>query len=301
MVLNGAPVDFEVKLDLTVNSSYLVKMEPDFLNGKVMGFLFIMIDITEVKKLQEDQKLFEARLIEKSKLSLLGEMAGGVAHEINNPLAIIKGTAQILKKSILNKNSKEIDFGKTERNVEKIIETSERIAKIVKGLRSFSRDAENDAWENFEVVEVVNDAMALCEEKFKAHGIKFFVEFTSNEKIYGNRVEISQVLVNLISNSYDAIDHHEEKWIKLEVVNIDQQTLAISVTDSGQGIDPSIQVKLMQPFFTTKEIGKGTGLGLSISLGIAKKHGGNLYLDRESKNTRFVFTLACSNSALKSA
>lgn len=301
MVLNGEPVEFELDFEMPINSFYLAKMEPDMHEGKVMGFLLIMINISDVKKLQNDQKIFEARLIEKSKLSLLGEMAGGVAHEINNPLAIIKGSAQILKKSITAVGSSNIDLDKAERNIQKILETSERIARIVKGLRSFSRDAENDVWESFEVVDVVNDAMALCEEKFKAHGIKFFVEFTINEKIYGNKVEISQVLVNLMSNSYDAISSMEEKWIKIEVLNTDDQKIAISVTDSGLGIDPNIQSKLMQPFFTTKEIGKGTGLGLSISIGIAKKHGGNLYLDNQSPHTKFVFVLPEEKASLKSA
>ena len=102
--------------------------------------------------------------------------------------------------------------------------------------------------------------------------------------------QIEQVLLNLLSNSYDAIVNTPGPWI-LIVVKSNGQTAEISVTDSGKGIAPEIVSKIMQPFYTTKEVGKGTGLGLSISLGIIKSHHGEFYYDQNSKNTRFVIQL----------
>jgi C4-dicarboxylate-specific signal transduction histidine kinase len=102
--------------------------------------------------------------------------------------------------------------------------------------------------------------------------------------------ELAQVLLNLLNNSYDAVQDLPEKWVR---VNLDSfgSTIDIRVTDSGPGIPAEISSKLMQSFFTTKEIGKGTGLGLSISKGIVEAHNGNIRIDNNCKNTCFVVTL----------
>ncbi|HEX4924120.1 MAG TPA: ATP-binding protein, partial [Bdellovibrionales bacterium] len=102
--------------------------------------------------------------------------------------------------------------------------------------------------------------------------------------------QISQVLLNLLNNAHDAVAEQTEKWVKLDVRDLGD-SVELSVTDSGAGIPPEIQEKIMQPFFTTKQIGEGTGLGLSISKGLVDSHHGQLRLDAKSKNTRFVVLL----------
>ncbi len=104
--------------------------------------------------------------------------------------------------------------------------------------------------------------------------------------------QISQVLLNLLNNSFDAIEERAEKWIRVRFeINSNKKILIIKVTDSGDGIPNEIVHKMMNPFFTTKDIGKGTGLGLSISKGIIEEHGGHLIYNAQSKNTEFVVEL----------
>lgn len=117
------------------------------------------------------------------------------------------------------------------------------------------------------------------------------VELPHHEiKISCHPAQISQIILNLLNNSFDAVSVLEEKWVRL-VVKENKNDVEIQVTDSGKGIPYEYQSKLTQPFFTTKASGKGTGLGLSISQVIAEAHHGELYLDKESKNTRFIVKL----------
>ena len=237
--------------------------------------------ILEIKKQQ-------AALIGSSKMSALGEMAGGIAHEINNPLAIIGMKAALLKKLI---QSDQFDKKTAALWAEKIELTVERIAKIIKGLGSFAREGNNDSFEYTSIKGIVNDALSLCFEKFKAHGITIiFEECTDDLLIECRAVQVSQVLLNFLNNAHDAIERLDHKWVKIQV---SEKTayVEISVTDSGAGIAPELREKVMIPFFTTKEIGKGTGLGLSISRGIIHSHQGKIEIDTQCSNTRFIITL----------
>jgi C4-dicarboxylate-specific signal transduction histidine kinase len=103
--------------------------------------------------------------------------------------------------------------------------------------------------------------------------------------------QVAQVLLNLLTNALDAVQGTPNPWVKFEVFATNNQRIRFILTDSGPGIPKKNIGKIMQPFFTTKEVGKGTGLGLSISLGIAKSHGGNLWLNQSAKNTQFFFEL----------
>jgi signal transduction histidine kinase len=140
---------------------------------------------------------------------------------------------------------------------------------------------------------MTRDVLNLCEQKIKNAQINLIVKMPEDEIVVEcSNTQISQVLLNLIGNAHDAIVSFESKWIILEFKLINNQSFVeCSVTDCGNGIPKEIVEKLMQPFFTTKDVGKGTGLGLSISLGIIKAHKGKFYLDESSKNTRFVFEI----------
>lgn len=205
-------------------------------------------------------------------------MSSGIAHEINNPLTVIKAKVYQIKKNIHNTNE-----DKMLQDLDIISKTTDRIYKIVKGLRSFARDASEDPFERLTSKQIIQASLDLCQERFQQFGVQVILNQNSDFPINGRESQLVQVLVNLLSNAFDAIQNLNEKWIQVDVSNYE-----ISVTDSGNGIPKAIADKLMQPFFTTKEVGKGVGLGLSISKGIIADHGGKLFLDSTVTNTRFV-------------
>jgi len=229
----------------------------------------------------------KALSIQASKMAALGEMAGGVAHEINTPLGTIQVIANYLATGI---SSKRMDEATVLKSLEKIEDTVTRIAKIVKGLQLFARDGKTDPKIESSVIKIVEDTFSLCREKFQSNGVQLDFVVAEDVTLACRPMEISQVLVNLLNNSFDAIQDQEKKWIRVELKDAGENC-EISVTDCGRGIPKEIQMKIMQPFFTTKALGKGTGLGLSLSKGIVESHGGKLEIDDSSPHTRFVIRL----------
>lgn len=248
--------------------------------GKVIKILGTTQDITERFKIQ-------LQMIQSNKMASLGEMASGIAHEINNPLAIIKMTALQMQKNINEENTV------LKNGVIKIDSTVDRISKIIQGLRTFSRDGRNDPFEIVSFDHLIDDILSFCKERLKHHSIQLIKEdFDPNLVFEGRQIEISQVILNLLNNAIDAVDplSDVDKWIRISAKN-NGSFLEIKITDSGKGIPMETQAKIFQPFFTTKEIGKGTGLGLSLSLTIIKNHLGEIFLDNDSPNTCFVLRL----------
>lgn len=236
-------------------------------------------------------KMKELRMqnTQNSKMAALGEMAGSIAHEINNPLTVINS---LITKNIneLKKNTEDKD--KLIANLEKTLGMSHRITKIINGLRTFSRNAENDSFEEVDIQKIVDDALYLCLTKFENKKVKLIVDNQTsvNEKIACREVQIFQVILNLLNNALDAVESIEDPWVKLELY-FEGEMFKVNVIDSGNGISKENLAKIMEPFFTTKPIGKGTGLGLSISKGIIEGHNGKFYYDEHSKNTKFVIEL----------
>jgi PAS domain S-box-containing protein len=253
-------------------------------NGKIVSIGEHTDEKRNRENLIKDQ---QARMISSAKLSSLGEMASGIAHEINNPLAVIKGKAYHMLKRL---EAGEVNVESLIKELTKIEQNSLRIVKIIKGLRTFSRQGEGDPFQWVPFRNVFEDVIELCNERFKHQGVMLKLSGDVESNILCQETQIAQVLLNLINNAYDAVFKMPEAWVKVHVETTDVST-KISVTDSGNGISDEIAQKIMQPFFTTKEIGVGTGLGLSISKGIVEMHGGKFYLDRECENTRFVIEL----------
>lgn len=228
-------------------------------------------------------------LVSSAKLASVGEMASSIAHEINNPLAIIKMLSKKIQKNV---NEEEI------RSLLKLDETVDRIAKIIKSLKLISRD---DKGIDFEVIcleEVVLETIHLSESRFRNSGIDI-VHNLDNSKtfIFANYVQIAQVVLNLLNNSFDAVSDLNEKWVKINVKN-ELGNASLVISDSGSIESEDISDKIMDPFFTTKDIGKGTGLGLSISKNIVNKHDGDLYLDKLATKTTFVLNLPLAKKSL---
>lgn len=247
-----------------------------------------MIKLTGYTQDITERFVIQTQMIHSSKMASLGEMASGIAHEINNPLTIIKlATAQLHKNIVDDPNSSPGSVNLLMR----IGSTVDRITKIIQGLRVFSRDGRNDPYEVVNVESMVEDILSFCNERLKHHSIKLIKENITPELFFeGRKTEISQVILNLLNNAFDATDESREKWIKIST-KTNHEFFEIRVTDSGHGIPEEMQTKIFQPFFTSKDIGKGTGLGLSLSTTIVKNHRGELFLDKECKNTSFVVRL----------
>jgi C4-dicarboxylate-specific signal transduction histidine kinase len=237
-------------------------------------------------------------LISGAKMSALGQMASGVAHEINNPLAVIQNLSAQMEELV---TEKDVDRGLIVQMTKNIIETTTRIAKIVQGLRVFSREGSFDNFQSTNLIDVINDTLSFCQSRMNGMEIELKLVNCENAIWFaGRQVEVSQVLLNLLNNSCDAIAEFEEKWVAIGIREA-KDWIEIHVSDSGKGIPRNIQAKIFQPFFTTKEAGKGTGLGLSISKGIISSHGGDLYYDGNSPNTCFVVKLPKSQAQSSAA
>lgn len=255
-------------------------MAINFFGSYGLTTLFLAIFIRTIKK----QRL---SLITSAKMSSLGEMAGGIAHEINNPLGIITTRANQLK---LRLSMGKLDNERLVEDLTKIESTTARIAKIIKGLRSFSRDSEKDPMINASLKEIIQDTLELSGERFRSKSIEIKLDMPQDFTILCRPTQLSQVFMNLLSNSIDAIETLPQPWIRITTTQ-SNDLLKIIFTDCGNGIPEQVVEKMMQPFFTTKDIGKGTGLGLSISKGIVESHNGRLYYDAASKNTCFILEM----------
>ena len=244
-------------------------------------------DVTIQREVTARLKESEARAIAASKMASLGEMASGIAHEINNPLAVIVGRAD----RILNSLQSELDIALVGRDLEKIQVMADRIARIVRSLRSLARDGSRDPFEVKSVRDLVYETVELCRARFQHHYVDLRIgEIPADLSIECRAVQISQVLLNLLNNAFDAVRAQQERWILIECRSLGP-SLLLQVSDSGHGVASGIREKIMDPFFTTKPVGEGTGLGLSIARAIVADHRGILSLDQASNPTRFLILL----------
>lgn len=257
-------------------------------HGNAAETYIIAIDIHDLRMAEHELKEQRTKAEYSAKLASLGEMAGGVAHEINNPLTIIQAIAEELEMQGESGKPNPERVASAARQIET---TVNRIAKIIRGLRAFARDADRDPLHSVSLRKIVDDTLAFCQTRFKSHGVELEVGPISGDlSIVCRPVQISQVLLNLLNNAFDAVDPLESKWIRLEVEDRGNR-IALKVMDNGKGVPEAIRDRIMDPFFTTKEVGKGTGLGLSISKGIIESHSGQFYLDPTSPHTCFVAEL----------
>ncbi|MFH2024607.1 MAG: PAS domain S-box protein [bacterium] len=232
--------------------------------GNVIGIVIIGRDLTE-------RKILEAKLTQSAKMASLGIMAGGVAHEIRNPLAIIDSCAQILNTQANDKKIRGLA-------VEKIRNATKRATEIVNNLLKFARQSEF-ALELLDIHQVIDNALSLMKNQLSIQHVKLETNYGFNlPKIHGNMNQLQQVFMNLILNTCNAIK--EQGLLRIQTQCIDQ-VISINFTDNGIGIPEKNLSIIFDPFFTTQPVGKGTGLGLSISYGIIRQHGGNIEVESE--------------------
>lgn len=240
------------------------------------------------------------RATESARLASLGEMASGIAHEINNPLAIIKASAEQLLDGCQNQ---EVSPQAIQKSAKRINRVADRIAKIVMGLRTFAREGKADPFALVSIESVVNETLEFCLTRFKSNGIEVIIRPLSADLVVNGRsVQMSQVLLNLLNNSHDALRSSEIVSPRIEILGRKVgDFVEVHVVDNGVGIPEEIRTRIMQPFFTTKEVGKGTGLGLSISRSIMEDHHGQLLLAKDPLPTRFIMRFPHAQSQLAPA
>lgn len=247
------------------------------------NILVFFTDVTE----REDLKL---NIVSTSKLAAIGELAGGVAHEINTPLQILDGNIRLLKREINNEEN-------ALAAIEDIVKVKDRIKNIVKNLKRLSRNESSSTIINSseDFISIIENFLSL---RLDFKGIEFEVikSFKEEFKVSFVEISLSQILNNLVTNAIDELQESspEVKKIWINIITTDDLVL-LSVEDSGSGISEENIDKIFDPLFTTKDIGKGTGLGLSISKRLALDMGGDLKYVRSDK-TRFELSLKKVNS-----
>jgi len=259
-------------------------------DGKPDAYMAIIRDISQRKKIEQ-------QLNRSERMVSLGEMASGMAHEINQPLlSITLGIENLFMKIQQAKVVDEVYFHKKS---EKIFEDVLRIGRIIDHVRAFSRDHDEYIFTSFDINDSINNAISMISEQFKHHGIRMIIQLDKNvHPIIGNTYTFEQVILNLLTNAKDTLEETIktsksgfEKTIVIRTYH-DDHTNFIEVKDNGKGIKPDVIDRIMLPFYTTKEAGKGTGLGLSISFGIIKELKGSIDVESDPIfGTTFEITL----------
>ncbi len=244
-------------------------------------------DMSVQRALETNLEREHLRAIQSSKLATLGEMSAVVAHEVNTPLHVIGSYVDVLEDAIERQ-----DANDTREAMRAIRDATTRAAKIVRSLKRFVGNPAHEPTALISVREVLDEALVLCQARIRTHGVVLTVEGSAEAAVHGHALELSQVLVNLLNNAFDAAIGRAEPWIRLSV--LDEPTsgqVVVHVEDSGPGVPVELRPVIFESFFTTKKPGEGTGLGLSISRNIVEQHGGTLTYDDAAPCTRFVIRL----------
>jgi signal transduction histidine kinase len=246
-------------------------------DGKATAVCGVSTDITERVRL-------EAQLRQQQKLEAIGTLAGGVAHEINNPINGIMNYAQLIKDLVAGQEPAVDEIA------DEIIIETERVASIVRNLLRFARH-EKEEHGPVAVREIVEGTLALVNTVLRHDQILLEVSVPEGlPQIRCRSQEIQQVVMNLVTNARDALnakylEYDEDKVMRLQAARVDTEhgpCVKLTVEDHGIGIEPDVKPRIFDPFFTTKGRDQGTGLGLSISYGIVREHGGTITVETET-------------------
>ena len=238
------------------------------------------------------ERQFESRMSQSEKLAGIGQLAAGIAHQLNTPLGSILLSAQMLSDANLTEDDAE--------DVERIIRQTEQCRQIIKGLLNFARPQSRER-AAVALAEAVSETVYLMEKNLRAAGVEVDLELENDLEVVGNRNELDQVFFNLLVNAVDAMPDGGRIKIRMAPGDAgDPGEAEISFADTGSGIPAKHRDQIFLPFFTTKDYGKGTGLGLSIVARIIHEHGGRIELDETyDKGARFLLTLPRPGSGLR--
>jgi signal transduction histidine kinase len=237
-------------------------------------------DAKSLKSLNAELRATQAELVHSAKMASLGTLSAGVAHELNQPIAIVRGISQQLQE----------EPGLTKfvlEDLQQIEKQTGRMMRIINHLRTFCRTEGHDT-SSTPIASLIDNCMILIGAQLKARGVAVSVQLPDEpSEVYANANEIEQILLNLVTNARDALEGHPQPELTLTIACTSEYVI-LECADNGPGIAPGALAHLFEPFFTTKEVGKGMGLGLSISENLARKNGGSLSARTEDGA---VFTL----------
>jgi signal transduction histidine kinase/ActR/RegA family two-component response regulator len=257
----------------------------------IKGKLFLQAtirDISAQKKIELEKSNLQAQLLHSEKLATVGTLAAGIAHEINNPLTVVKGFTQRLASRLDTVDPRD----ENKKTLNTINGAIDRIAAIVNGLRTYAR-ADTDHVESVNIHKTIGEVLSFIRQITKNADVEIRQDLVvGTPYVRCNFGKIQQVLVNLLNNACDALQARPaDRQITISTLSDDKQ-VTILLSDNGPGIPKAILEKIFDPFFTTKEVGKGTGLGLSISRSIIESFGGSFRVSsKEGEGATFHITL----------
>ena len=274
-----------VPLDLTI---------AEFPLDGVQYFSGIVRDVSTRKAQELQEKEHLEKLAHVTRLGLMGEMASGIAHEVNQPLSAVVNYTQVCLRLLQNATP---DMAKLGEIMQKVNIQALKAGQIIHNMREFVKPRKIHR-STVDINELIYDAITLFESDFKQHLIDMRFELTKSlPNVYIDRVQIEQVLLNLIRNSTEALrdlPQFTQRKLSIETSLNPHNYIEVRVKDNGPGLTPQQQEKILTPFFTTKS--SGMGMGLSISRSLVESHHGTLHFNsKEDKGTTFYFTLPTEN------
>jgi two-component system, LuxR family, sensor kinase FixL len=258
-------------------------------DGRVLRQVGTLHDITDRRRAEDEARQMQDRITHFGRISTMGEMAAGIAHEVNQPLTAIATYAQACQRLIANGECPPEEIGSA---LEQIGAQALRAGEVIRRLRTFVKNREVRR-EQIEANRILEDVITLAQTDARHHGVRMVLDLSpQSPQVQADIVQIQQVILNLVRNSIDAMLEVPEPQREIILrTHIDAEgDVEFMVADRGTGIDAATMAELFNPFFTTKQ--GGTGLGLSISRSIVRAHGGKLWCSpNPSGGARFFFTL----------
>jgi two-component system NtrC family sensor kinase len=263
----------------------------------IMAFTLSKKVVKQVARADLEKQMMSKKVIEAGRLASVGELAAGIAHEINNPVAIMVEEAgwmgDLMEEAAFDNGENRAEF---ERAIGQIQTQGKRCKEITYKLLSFARKTDTTV-EDVDIKELIEELVALSSQRAKYNSVEIRTDFQKNlPSIRMSASELQQVFFNMINNAIDAMDH--DGGILTISARQEANHLVITVSDTGEGIPEANLERIFDPFFTTKPVGKGTGLGLSICYGIVEKMSGKLEVESTlGKGTTFYITIPFQQDA----
>jgi PAS domain S-box-containing protein len=261
--------------------------------GGVRGFYVLVMDVTERSLAQQESKRLQDELLQAGRISTMGELAGALAHEINQPLSAIMSNAQAAKRYL---NAPNPDMEEVREILNDIVKEDARAGEVINRLRAFLKKSKTEL-ELLDLNLIFQEVVALLHGDAVIRDIKILTEIDPRlPPVRGDRIQLQQVALNLILNAFEATNEHPrgDRSVLIRTGLKDSQVLA-AVTDGGKGVAPGEAEKLFQPFYTTKP--QGLGMGLSISFSIIKRHQGRIWFENNPDGgATFYFSLPAATA-----